>query len=77
MDAFEMPGSQARWLLYADPGVAPLRRSQAGSITPITTWLLYADLRLAPLRRSRFGSYTAIGDSRRKVPLSDMNIGES
>ena len=40
------------WLLYGDPGVAPLRRSSRGSITAITHWRHYADPGLAPLRRS-------------------------
>jgi hypothetical protein len=36
------------WLLYADPDVAPLRRSSAGSFTPILWWRQYADPGLAP-----------------------------
>lgn len=31
------------WLHYADPALAPLRRSSSGSITPIMKWLEYAD----------------------------------
>jgi len=31
------------WLLYADPEVAPLRRSQGGAITPTAVWLHIAD----------------------------------
>jgi Transposase and inactivated derivatives len=52
MNSFEMPGFPVCWLLYADPEVAPLRRSQGGSITPIRHWRLYADPDLAPIRRS-------------------------
>ena len=39
----------SQWRLYADPQLAPLRRSWNGSITPITQWLHYADHVLAPL----------------------------
>ena len=42
----------ADWLHYADPPLAPLRRSRTGSITPIIGWLQYADHEVAPLRRS-------------------------
>jgi hypothetical protein len=42
----------AKWLHYADPAVAHLRRSCAGSITPIIRWLLYGDPGMAPLGRS-------------------------
>ncbi|MEB8485682.1 hypothetical protein [Acidithiobacillus ferriphilus] len=31
------------WRHYADPEVAPLRRSQGGAITPTTVWLHIAD----------------------------------
>ena len=42
----------ADWLHYADPPLAPIRRSRTGSITPIIGWLQYADHEVAPLRRS-------------------------
>src|SRR5579863_2860939 len=47
-----MPVPCLKWLLYADPRLAPLWRSRPGSITPIRHWLLYADHRLAPICRS-------------------------
>jgi hypothetical protein len=31
------------WRLYADPALAPLRRSSSGAITPITDWRHYGD----------------------------------
>jgi hypothetical protein len=40
--------------------VAPLRRSQHGTITPITNWPDYGDHELAALRRSRFGTIAPI-----------------
>ena len=43
----------AAWLDYADPEVAPIRRSSSGSNTPILHWLDYGDHLLAPLRRSQ------------------------
>ncbi|KAB0573874.1 IS3 family transposase [Ideonella dechloratans] len=42
----------ADWLHYADPPLAPIRRSRTGAITPIIGWLQYADHEVAPLRRS-------------------------
>ena len=42
----------ADWLDYADPPLAPLRRTRTGSKTPISGWLQYADHEVAPLRRS-------------------------
>jgi hypothetical protein len=72
---FETPGKPGRWLLYADPQLAPLRRSAAGSITPITDWLHCADQNLAPLRRSRIGSFEPIIDTGKgtRESLSDAD----
>ena len=38
---FETPVTRAGWLLYADPALAPLRRSRGGSYMPVSHWLLY------------------------------------
>ena len=40
------------WLQYADYEMDPIRRSQNGSITPVTDWILYADHGMDPIRRS-------------------------
>ena len=49
---FETPVNRTGWPLYADPTLAPIRRSRTGSITPVSQWLLHADHALAPIWRS-------------------------
>jgi len=56
--------------------VASFRRSESGSISPITTWPDFDDPQLAPFRRSRSGTIPPINNSRyfniknkRKGPL--------
>lgn len=49
---FETPATRAGWLLYADPALAPIRRSRSGSNMPVSHWLLHADHGLAPIWRS-------------------------
>ncbi len=53
----------ATWLDYADPDVAPIRRSSSGPIAPIMHWLDYGDHPVARLRRSRNGSNMPVSDS--------------
>ncbi|MEM5300074.1 IS66 family insertion sequence element accessory protein TnpB, partial [Burkholderia sp. JPY481] len=40
------------WLDYADPAVAPIRRSSSGPIAAIIRWLDYADPGMARICRS-------------------------
>jgi hypothetical protein len=44
-------------------GVARLRRSETGFITPITTWPYCGDQQVAPLRRSPSGTITPINNT--------------
>ena len=41
-----------QWLQYADQKMDPIRRSQNGSITPVTDWILYGDHGMEPICRS-------------------------
>lgn len=54
----------ATWLNYADPAVAPIRRSSSGPIAPIMHWLDCGDHPVARLRRSRNGSNMPVSDTR-------------
>jgi hypothetical protein len=58
---------QPEWIDYGDHKVASLRRSQTGSIAPITTWPDYGDQQVAPLRRSRIGTIAPINNTLRDI----------
>src|ERR1700731_3392476 len=76
-----MPVPPLKWLLYADPRVAPLWRSRPGSITPINYWLRHADHHLAPMCRSVTRVLQLINRTRvlmfldRATPCLDVSIG--
>ena len=63
------------WLQYADYEMDPIRRSQNGSITPVTDWILYADHGMDPIRRSVTVQRQPLWDRLDTVRITCHNFG--